>query len=213
VLIVGGREVACGAPVSEWLTTGIAFRGLPARKKTTKIVLHWTGGLGDAQQVHDTLTERGLSVHFCVDAAGRIWQYCDASSLCAHAGRLDDGVTSANLDTIGIEIVNHAGHEQRGVERPMVTEQIQGRRLTHTDFLPAQIVSALALCEALCAAYGLPMDVPMQSGVLATRALLRAAWERHRGVVGHYHARSAKSDPGLAILQAIAHQQRVGHQP
>jgi N-acetyl-anhydromuramyl-L-alanine amidase AmpD len=203
VLVVNGQDVPCEVDVFEWWNHGMRFGRLPTRTKTTKVVLHWTGGTGDSRRVYDTLLEKQLSVHFCVDAAGKVWQYCDANSLCAHAGRLDDGVTSANADTIAIEIINHARHEQRGLERPMTAETINGRRMLHADFLPAQVESAVALCKALCTAYKLPLRVPVVADAIVARAMGRDAWERFRGVVGHFHARSTKSDPGLAILAAV----------
>jgi N-acetyl-anhydromuramyl-L-alanine amidase AmpD len=206
VLVADGKEVPCSVPVSDWFAHGMAFCKLPRRRTTSKIVLHWTGGTGDAQRVFDSLTERGLSAHFFIDAAGKVWQYCDAHALCSHAGRLDDGVTSANIDTVGIEIANHARETQRGIERPMTAERINGRQMLHADFLPSQVEAAVALCRALCDAYQLPMAAPTKhrdGDAILDRAMLRPQWERFRGVVGHLHARSTKSDPGLSILHAV----------
>ena len=204
MLVVNGREAACEVPVADWFQHGMTFRGLGKRPKTTKVVLHWTGGLRDATGLYDTLLSEGLSVHFCVDVNGKVRQYCDADLWCSHAGRLDDGVTSASIDTVGVEIVNHASDKQLGkVERPIVTDRIHGRDVVHAEFLPEQIASALALARALCAAYKLPYVVPTRMGELITTSMLRGPWERFRGVVGHYHARRTKNDPGLGILRLV----------
>lgn len=204
MLIVNGKPAPCSIGVHSWFDHGLTFRNLGTRKHTRKIMLHWTGGRRDARGLHDTLLERGLSVHFCIDADGKVAQYCDTKHRCSHAGQLEDGVTSANDDTIGIEIVNHASEKQLGPVRPMVTERIHGRDVTHTDFFPAQIVSALTLIKALCAAYSLPYAVPTNmAGELITTFMLRARWEAFRGVVGHLHVRDEKTDPGLGILLAV----------
>lgn len=212
MLIVDGREVACKAVVLDWFAMRMAFRKLGRRTKTTKIVLHWTGGTGDAFRVHDTLLERGLSVHFCVDKTGDVYQFCDANAVCSHAGRLDDGFTSANVDTIGIEIINRATVDLApGSDdgRSSVTDSIHGRSVSYAGYYPEQIEAVRHLCESLCKAYNLPMAVPMSPDKfggepkLVTRALSTARWHAHRGLVGHYHARSTKLDPGPSLLKRL----------
>ena len=203
MLVIDGKEAVCGVPVADWFAHAMAFRKLPVRRKTTKVVLHWTRGRRDAAGLYDTLLTKGLSVHFCVDVAGKVWQYCDANAWCGHAGRLDDGVTSANIDTIGIEIVNPATSKQLGPKRPIVTERIHGVDVKHTDFLPVQVESALALTQSLCAAYKLPYAVPMRGDELIATSLKSDHWAAFRGVVGHFHARRTKNDPGLGILRAV----------
>ena len=44
-------------------------------RRIDTIVLHWTGGEGDAGQVQRTLRQRGCSVHYFIDRAGVRWQF------------------------------------------------------------------------------------------------------------------------------------------
>lgn len=196
IIITGGKEVPSDVSVSSWLDHGSCFRKLLRRRSTTKIVLHWTGAENHAQTMFDNLTEKQLSVHFCIDQFGKVWQFADLADTCWHAGRLDDGFTSANEDTIGIEIINRAGEDQGDKwKRPMVN----GREW----FLPAQVNAVRGLCASLCRYYKLPMAAPMQDGQVITKALTTGRWRQHRGIVGHYHARSTKLDPGPELLAAV----------
>lgn len=210
-LMIGGKRVPCAAPVLGWMQTGNAFLDLPKRLHTTAVCLHWTGGANLAPGMFRTLVQRNLSVQFLVEPAGNIVQFCDADRLCQHAGKLDDDdgdgvLISGNRYTIGVEIVNPATNQTivRGIQRSLVREKIHGHEQVASTFTAAQVTSTILLCEALCGAYSLPMQVPMDgSDVLATR-MGEAAFRDFRGVLGHFHLTRRKRDPGLAILRAIA---------
>lgn len=200
-VIVRGQRVPCAVPVEPWTVNGLGFPGLSLRKRTDLVTLHWTAGEGAAEQVHRTLRQRSLSVHFVIDQLGHITQHCDAEMLCAHAKGMNDR-------SIGIELVNRAnGDANRVPKRALLKETINGRPVTYTAFLPAQVKSAIALCLTLCEAYGLPFDVPRVSpggDVLARRAT-PAEFASFRGVVPHFWWNTAgKNDCGLALLRAIA---------
>lgn len=210
MIIAAGREVACAAPVVPWHDHGLHFGGLGQRSSTTAVVLHHTGGIGLAPQVFRTLVQRRLSVHFCVEPNGTVYQFCDASARCAHAGSVDDsnddGIrVSGNSTTIGVELVNPASRAPatKGIVRPMVTETIHGQTATVTGFTEAQVESASSLCRALCAAYGLPLAVPMAGDHVLATTLSEADWVRFRGVCGHLHLTQRKRDPGLAVFGAL----------
>jgi N-acetyl-anhydromuramyl-L-alanine amidase AmpD len=201
VLLASGKEVPCSIPVHDWTQHGSCFRKLLRRRSTTKVVLHWTGAENPAHAVYDHLLEKQLSIHLVIDQAGKVWQFADLDDTCWHAGRLDDGFTSANEDTIGIEIINRASHTQsERWQRPMLTELVHGVRDTREGFLPAQIESAVALTKALCAHYKLPTVPPITDGRVTPKALSTARWRSHKGVAGHFHARSTKVDPGIELL-------------
>lgn len=195
-ILVDGREVTVSAVVRA--DRKLKFSALAKRTETRCVVLHHTGGSGLASQVHRTLTERALSVHFLIEPDGTIWQYADAAQRCAHAA-------GANPWSVGVEIVNPAREIQVGNDAPrqVVVESIHGHDVRHTTFTADQVRSALALTEALCKAYGLPHDVPMDSGDVAARVLSKAELETFRGVLGHLHLTERKTDPGLAVLRAI----------
>lgn len=205
-IIINGEPVWCGSPVRVWNETGLGFPGRPKRTETRAVWLHWTGGENDAHGVHATLVQRGLSVNFCVDQAGVIWQFCDAALATAHAGG-ENVVLSANPWGVGIEVINRATPmgEHEKWPRPVVEDMIRCQHFKATDFYPDQVTSVVSLCKALTGAYGLPMDVPRDAdGKLAARTLTVTELRAFHGVGGHYHNHLGKRDPGTRILRAVA---------
>lgn len=207
-LLISGREI----PVKSTVVRDIAFtfQALPRRKRTTAVVLHWTGGPNGGQQVYRTLRTRGLSVHLCIDADGTVHQYCDLDRLCAHAGRVDDENLdghqhSANVSTIGIEIVNPANRETvtRGVQRALVREEIHGIEQVHSSFTQAQTDAAIDVTLAICGHYGIEINVPMLGNDILPRVMGEAEWLQFRGVCGHFNLTSRKRDPGLALMRTF----------
>lgn len=200
-IIVGGRHVPCGVPVEHWTTNGLGFPGLRPRVRTDLVTLHWTGGEGGAEQVHRTLRQRSLSVHFVIDQLGHVTQHCDANMLAAHAKGMND-------KSVGVEMVNRADNEpNRMPKRPLLKERINGRDITYTAFLPAQVRSAIMLSLALCEAYKIPFDVPRVApgGDVIPRNATPEEFASFRGVVGHFWWNTVgKSDCGLSMLRAVA---------
>jgi N-acetyl-anhydromuramyl-L-alanine amidase AmpD len=197
VILIGGHPHYVGREVRVWSESGLSFEALGKRTETRAVVVHHTGGEGDAAQVHRVLKGRGLSVQFFIDHLGIIHQYCDASARASHAG-------TANGWSCGIEIQNRANANpvQRGIKREVVIERIHGKEGKRTTMLPEQVASAIALVEVLCKAYGLPMEVPLTGAdVTATVVPNLSMW---RGVLGHLHLKATKIDPGLVVLRAIA---------
>jgi N-acetyl-anhydromuramyl-L-alanine amidase AmpD len=218
-ILVSGKEVACDAPVILWEESGLRFDGLGKRSTTTCVVLHHTGGVGMAPQVFRTLKTRtdkrgkllNLSVHFCVEPNGNVYQFVDADRRCAHAGSVDDtnndGLQlSGNSCSIGIEVINPASSvaSARGIRRALVREEIHGVEQVATAFTAEQTASTIALCRSLCAAYGLPCDVAMDDQDVLSTVMPEQEFKTFRGVLGHLHLTSRKRDPGLAILRSIA---------
>jgi len=205
-IIVNGDPVYVGRPVRLWNETGLAFRDRPKRTETRAVWLHLTGGERGGDGVFETLHDRGVSVNFCIDQDGTIWQYCDASVATAHAGG-SDVVLSANPWAVGIEICNRANAEpsHKRWPREVASDVIRGEPFKATRFYPAQIQSAVALCNALCRAYGLPMDVPREvDGSIAARTLTIDELRSFRGVGGHFHNHLGKRDPGTEVLKSVA---------
>jgi N-acetyl-anhydromuramyl-L-alanine amidase AmpD len=188
-----GFEVECEAPVRA--TRDFKFQALGRRAETRAVVLHWTGGRRGAAGVFETLRERGLSVHFVVEADGTVWQFADCDRRCSHAG-------PANGWSIGIEIVNPAGATLSAKDsadgRTVAECSIRGRRVRHASFTAAQTRSALALTRAVCAAWGLPFRARAGEGTATARELAD-----FRGVLGHYEISDQKTDPGRGILDLV----------
>jgi N-acetyl-anhydromuramyl-L-alanine amidase AmpD len=188
-IIVSGRAVPVGCPVRVWHETKLGFPALGARTQTRAIGLHWTGGYGGATQVHRTLTERRLSVQFCIDVDGVIWQYADATARASHIG-------SANGWCCGIEICNPASG--RALGRETYVERVQGRTFRCSYFHPAQVDATRALVTKLCEAYGLPYASPPETAALPPERLATV-----RGVIGHFHVTPRKLDPGARLLREL----------
>lgn len=201
---VKGERVPVAAPTRTWRDDSAvpSFSGLPHRPETRAVMLHHTGGEGDAIQMHSVLVERKLSVPFHVDHTGLITQFCDTEARCQHAG-------AANGWSIGIEVQNRANgaRMQKGVAREIVIERIHGMDAARTAFTAEQMASTLALTSVLCEAYGLPLRVPMNGKDVMATVLIEAELSVYRGVLGHLHVSRAKVDPGLAILRAIVGRQ------
>lgn len=198
-IIVRRQPVALGRDVRTWHETGLVFRARPMRTATRAVVLHWTGGENGGTGVFETLCDRGLSVHFLVDHAGMVWQYCDANACAAHCG-------GANAWSIGIEVANRAVPKPHARwPREEYVERVHGRDRPTTRFYPAQVDAALELTTVLCRAFGIPLDVPRDAGgKLVTTALSPATLSNYRGVLGHYHVTTRKDDPGTEIMRAVA---------
>lgn len=202
-IIIGGARVFCAAPVVLWGESGLVFDGRPRRRQTKQIVLHWTGGEGDAAQVYRTLREAGASVPLFVDAAGVVWQFMDIDRQGVHC-------PGWNASGVGIEIQNRGTRIadvklRSGVVRSEVEEIVHGRLTKYSDYTPAQVVSVVTLVRALCDHYRLPVQVPVdRRGQVITGVLSTLEAARFRGVCGHYQTPGAtKADPGPRLLRLI----------
>lgn len=198
-IVIGGEQYTVDALMLTWKESGWHFPALRHRRETRTVCWHHTAGEGGAERVFRTLLQRKLSVHFVIERDGRVVQYADTEARCSHAG-------SANGHSIGVEVVNRADMRPvaNGVRRELVREVIHGDERITTTFLAPQVRSALALAEVLSEAYHLPMAVPMEgSDVLAT-VMSEPVADVFIGHTGHFHWSRAKTDPGLALLRAIA---------
>lgn len=164
------------------------------------IVVHWTGGRGDAKAVRRTLESRGLSVHAHVGRDGTITQWEDPRTVtCLHAGK------GRNDLSAGIE-VTCPGFDHlvdRLTWRPY-TDEIHGERRRHLMFNDAQLVALAALCREWACVLELPLIVPTEmSGAILRRRLSDAELAAFKGIVGHYHLDPTapfKRDPGSGPL-------------
>lgn len=200
-----GMPVDIGMRVRTWHETGFEFAGR-ARAWTGVVCCHWTGAENPAGAMYENMISRSvlgkkapLSVHFCIDQRGDIYQMADTEMRGAHAPRV-------NSYSVGIEFVGRGTalkNPKRGFERDRVTEVIQGRKVTYDELLDAQVTAGVALIEKLCGLYGLPMKVPQDAkGDLVLKELSDPVLEAFRGVIGHCHCQG-KDDPGARLMRAI----------
>ena len=169
-------------------------------------VNHWDATTS-ARQCWRVLEDRGLSVHFCLDNDGTIYQLVDMQHLTWHAKGI-------NFESVGVEISNayhtkHQGlYEDRGFgSRPIMHDvRVHGRRLDDfLGFYPEQLEALKALWKAVSTATGVPLEVPTDArGNLVEGVDSRVVDKSFRGFINHYNVRDAKIDcAGLDILSMM----------
>jgi hypothetical protein len=211
-LIRRGAQVPVPFDVVSYAESGLEFVGRP-RVATKYCVAHWTGAENAPSAMYFNMLNRTingkrapLSIHLCVDQLGAIYQMADLETRCVHAG-------DANAFSVGIEFIGrgNATHlPAKGIRRERVTETIQGVRVKYDELLPAQITSGVALLEALCDLYELPLRVPENvDHSVRAKALSADELGVFRGVIGHLHVQEGKTDPGLGLLRAVQRRGRA----
>lgn len=232
-IVVGGVSVPLegGACCAHYLETGLEFTAANTRLRTRVspvdlVVVHDTGGEGGGRRVYRTLLARRLSVHFLVDRAGLVWQYCDpATSVAAHVGPgngrsvgievtnvmlpLDDPATPANerrLFNLGrlSELPSRLLHG-----RPVLVEPYRGRGRRVLGHLPVQRASVAALVRALLRAFpAVQRRLPRGPDGQVHGDRLPDGWS---GVSGHLHwsedgwvSARAHVDPALDVFSELS---------
>jgi hypothetical protein len=155
-----------------------------------KIVVHWTGGSGDARQVARTLKSRRLSYHYVIDDTGIVTQLCSDLDAAYHAGK-------ENGRSIGVALVSR-GYD-RGNSTPAGRHNLQrihGKSLSILKYKPKQIVTAIWLLDLLIRKYGIQRYVECSETKIEYPELFR-------GVIGHYHLSKRKFDPGIEIMEIL----------
>lgn len=164
-----------------------------------KIVLHWTGGEGNAARVERTLRRRGLGYHYVIENTGRVVQIIQDEFAAYHCGR-------ENGWSIGVALVGYgyrwpASRRWRTPRGPRDVYEtcVHGRRVYLADFFQAQKEAAFRLVEDLVAEHGIERRVPVTDCVLdPTEARVFS------GVLGHYHINARKLDPGPRLIREVA---------
>lgn len=210
-IIMNGKSVETGRPVKTWMETGLECKvGDGARRRTPKtlidlFVLHWTAGEGGGPECFSVLDQRELGVEFCIDIQGVIWQFADPVLV----DTFDAGYV--NPRSIGVEITNYGFRNDpsevpsRGKQRPLYQTSIRNKRRTLARFWPEQLVSAIALVDAVTGALpSIPRNLPGMDGQLFTGTATRGQIAHYAGVIGHFHLSDEKSDPGTDIFDAFA---------
>ena len=84
--------------------------------------------------------------------------------------------------------------------KPVVGE-VQGRTLQQYDYTPEQYEALAKLTAALCKIFpNIKCDYPRDAeGKLITHKLSDEELENYKGVMGHYHIQTNKTDPGPAL--------------
>ena len=178
------------------------------KRKINNFVNHWDVCLS-AETCVRVLNKRGISVHFCIDNDGTIYQLTDMNNACWHAGS-----KKWNHNSIGVEISNayypkyQNWYKKNGYgERPIVSgASVHGSNMDDfLDFYPVQIEALQALWKAVHEAVDIPLKCPLdKEGNTLNRVSSSAAAGRFKGFISHYHLTRRKIDcAGLDINELL----------
>jgi N-acetyl-anhydromuramyl-L-alanine amidase AmpD len=181
---------------------------------------------------------RGLSCHFLLDVDGTLYQTLDVVERARHGGKANDrsiGIEIAHPGVLELTpaLSSHYRDDGRGVVfdlGPRATQvrtpgfvvrparagplegEVQGTVYTQYDFTEAQYQTLVELLAQLARALPrIQLQAPLDSeGRLRTRVLPDQDLAAFSGVLGHFHASSAKQDPGPAFdWERVLSQSRV----
>tara|TARA_R100000808_G_C2134939_1_gene143416 strand:+ start:347 stop:1228 length:882 start_codon:yes stop_codon:yes gene_type:complete len=169
-------------------------------------VNHWDVCLS-SKSCASVLNKRKVSVHFCIDNDGTIYQLLDMQHRAWHAGN-----SIVNTKSVGVEISNafypkyQDWYTKRFGPRPVITDAIvHGKPLeTHLGFYPVQLDAAKALWKAVSLACKVPLVAPMASEGLDTGVNYEVYKGRFNGFCNHYNITSKKIDcAGLDLANML----------
>lgn len=178
-------------------------------RKPHFFVNHWDVCLS-AESCARVLKKRGISVHFCIDNDGTIYQLMDTQHAAWQAGG-----RQWNHDSIGVEISNayytkyQDWYVRNGFgERPVVDDvYCHGRKLeTHLDFYPVQLEALKALWKAIHIGLDIPLEYPKKpNGDLDEGVNKECERSKFKGFVNHYNLTRKKIDcAGLDMPKLIS---------
>jgi hypothetical protein len=185
-----------------------SYAGKPDRKPKF-FVNHWDVCLS-AKSCSQVLNKRGISIHFCIDNDGTIYQLLDTQHTAWHAsGR------AWNHSSIGVEISNayypkyQDTYVRRGFNRRPLVEgaECHGQSMKpFMDFYPVQLQALKALWVAVNGATGIPFECPTNDdGKLITTVSKECGKNRFEGFVNHYNLTRNKIDcAGLDLVGMLA---------
>jgi len=164
----------------------------------TMFVNHWDVCLS-AETCASILNKRGISVHFCLDNDGTIYQLLDTQHGAWHCSKYH-----GNKKSIGIEISNayypkyQSWYEKNGFgERPLMKDGIvHGKNLDpFMWFYPVQIEALKALWKAVHMGLGIPLEFPQNNdGSLCTTTHKGCEDGSFEGFCNHYNFVKTKID-------------------
>jgi N-acetyl-anhydromuramyl-L-alanine amidase AmpD len=200
-IVVRGKSVPVRAVVHGFDKTGMHFTALARTSKCRVVINHWTGAENPPAKLFENMRRSRLSVHFACDVTGELWQFMDAEAYGAHCRGY-----GANAYSVGIEFIcrgSNFGAPNNGIIRKRRFDVLHGTRVAYDDLTLSQIFAGVALNEALCGAYGLPMRVPEQGADVYTGVLSARQAAIYEGCAGHLNFEPKKHDPGATLLRAI----------
>ena len=176
------------------------------KRKVKYFVTHWDVCLNSESCVR-VLNRRNLSVQFCIDNDGTIYQLCDMNDIAYHAGG------SHNPNCVGVEISNayypkyQSWYKKHGFgERPLITDGVvHGSSMEpFMDFYPVQKEALKALYEACHRGLGIPLQAPKTKWGVDPEVRKKT----FRGFCSHFHLTRGKIDCAGLDIDAILEQIR-----
>lgn len=193
-----------------------SYNAVPKAKerKPTMFVNHWDACLSSKDCV-SVLEKRGISVHFCIDNDGTIYQLMDTQHIAWHAGD-----RKWNACSVGVEIANahypkyQDWYVKNGFgQRPMMKDvRCHGVKLPDfLGFYPVQLEALKALWKACHVGLGIPLDCPLDpSGKLVAGVDPRCESASFEGFVNHYNLTRRKTDCAGLDLVALLGETKKG---
>ena len=167
-------------------------------RRPSMFVNHWDVCLS-AESCANVLNKRGISVHFCLDNDGTIYQLLDTQHGAWHCSKYH-----GNKKSIGIEISNayylkyQDWYVKNGFgERPIEDEGlVHGRRKDpFLGFYPIQLEALKALWKAFHLSLGIPLQYPANpDGTLCTTVYKGCEDGTFEGFCNHYNFTRGKID-------------------
>jgi len=162
------------------------------QRKISAFINHWDVCLNSVSCVR-VLNNRRVSVHFCIDNDGTIYQLMDLQNIGWHASS-----RSVNNNSVGVEISNayYLKYQQYYIEsgfepRPIVTNaEIHGKKIEpFLGFYKIQLNALAALWEATSRACGIPLKI-LKEKTVSEKLLLN----KFAGFANHYNTDLNKID-------------------
>ena len=163
-------------------------------------VTHWDVCLS-SKSCAKVLNKRGLSVHFCIDNDGTIFQMLDTQHVAFHAG-------SWNQMSIGVEISTAYSlkyqnwYKRNGFgERPVWSDaKVHGKTLKpFLGFYDVQLDALAALYEAISRACSIPLISPPEKDYVSNKI----SRQEFSGFCSHFHLTRRKIDCAGLDIDAV----------
>jgi len=160
-------------------------------------VVHWDVCLS-SESCFNVLKKKGVSVHFCIDNDGTIYQLMDCNDIGWHAGN-----RNVNNNSVGVEISNAYYPKYQNIyrkkgfgPRPILHDvQVHGKNLDpFLGFYSVQEQALQALIKVLHKVYDIPLTTPMDGENILKSVDINVQRGIFKGVVNHYHVTTRKID-------------------
>lgn len=171
-------------------------------RKPNFFVNHWDATLSSSACAR-IIKKRKLSIHFCIDNDGTIYQLLDTQDIAYQAGK-----KLWNYKSIGVEISNafykeyQDWYKKNGFgERPIMRgEFVHGKQIeTHLGFYDIQLDALAALWEAISVGCEIPLEVPKGSKEVKDDC----SKAEFNGFINHYNLTKRKIDCASLNMEEV----------